>query len=512
MKLFNEYIPGHDWSTDQVEKAHRLGKPKEGGRARPILVKMVNPQDTFSILGNRAARNKMKEDNVHIAQDLTWDQQDILKQERDKGNLAYFVGGRLVVKEGEGKRNFRDSSRGRRRERGSGRASEDGSENSSQRGKRDRRGSAVTREKSNSESESRTRSRDRQRSTEGSPQGIRPWRFGFGSAYREYSTSRDRRNTREKEGAEEKDKDDTFKVPRGPVYRASTRPAHRNPYHYQSRSGSRQTRNSSTMRDRRSNSKTNASTSGQKSGSPSPTGSPVGSPTNSPPTSRGGSRQGSRHSSRPTSRGPSPQQNTSSDKEKDNDPEQQQMEEIGERLRQLSEDPPSKHKPVTSTHTFSNSKLNGNQGRTKSTQNSRLPGSKQDVQPAYKEKKDIPKDPESTREPETESDTDSNSPSTKQPRKRQKTTVRRFGPGAERDKLPKNDSNGTPTTSEGGFRDSRPRARVYTGRRLGRRITDTPSTTHNSRTWNAASSSHVGKPKNMQDSQPLLTEKRNRSS
>ena len=459
IQLLNKYMPGHDWEVEQIEKAHRLGKPREGGRARPILVKMANPQDTYYILGNRDSREKMKKDNIHLSQDLTRDQQDVLKLERDKGNLAYFVGGKLVIRKGEGKfyNRDRDSSRGRRRDRSSSRDRGRGSSSSSLSKKRDRKGSTISGEHSRAGSDSRTRH------TQGSGQDsphlpTKPWRFG--TSQRGSSTSRDRRGLRYGDKADEEEDENTFKKPAEPAYRA--RPAHRNPYYYQSRSASRQTRNSSPPGSR----KMSTHRSKQDSSKNSRVNSPSSSPANSPSASRigstqgsaQGSAQGSRNTSKHSSRGASPQHipnKLSENEEKDQQQKQKELEELRERLRQLSEETPSKHKPAT--HTYTNTKWSSTQ--------------------AAKPKEALMSQTGSTQTPEKDrkqegSDKNSDSdisPGTKQPTKRQKTTYRRYGSknNEKRTAGPSQSSSlDKPAQAEEGQRASRPRTRVYSGRRF----------------------------------------------
>ena len=465
MKLFTKYMPGQDWDTDQVERAHRLGKYKEGGRGRPILVKMANPQDTFYILGNRPVREKMKKDNIHISQDLTRDQQDILKQEKDKGNLAYFVAGKLVIREGEGKFYNRDSSRGRRRDRGRDSVRDRDSESGSYRGKRNRQGSAISRNQSRDDSGSGTRTH--QEPDHASPQRpARPWRFG--STYR----SSPRRNRNE----DQTDKDgNTFKVPEGPAYRP-TRPAHRNPYRYLSRSASRQTRNSSPARSRKSSPQGKHTTKGQNSGASSPS----TSPTNSPTASRTSSRQSSRSPSRHPNRGAKTNQGSSNPNEKgEESPQQQQQLEIGDRLKQLSEETPSKQKPASqrmSPHSKTNwqpPKAKG-KGRDQVKQPA-LPLSPPGLatsQPSYQttgelqEKQSCTTSGAVSNPIQLDSDSDSTSPGSKQPSKKQRRTVRRFGSNSDRAGEESNiRSNSLNSQDQMGHRP-RPRARIYSGRRF----------------------------------------------
>ena len=466
IKLFNEYMPGQEWGVDQVEKAHRLGKFQEGGRARPILVKMSNPQDTFLILGNRKAREKMKENNLHISQDLTRDQQDILKQERDKGNLAYFVSGKLVIREGEGKfpSRDRDSSRGRRRDRGSIRDHDRDSASSNSRNKRDRHGGTIPRDLSRAESGSRTRYN--QRLNQGSPtKSPRPWRFGSG--HQSISTSRERRGSAADDKAAEKD-DNQFKIPKGPAYR-SARPAYRNPYNYMSRSTSRHSRNSSPP----NRGKNSAQGSKQASGQNSRATSPANSPPNSPSTSQTGSRQSSKNSSKHSSRGSSPQHTTSKTRDnKESDAQsqqQQQQEELGERLKQLSEESPSKHKHAIWTPS---------RPKETSTKAKSIETLKQSGQV-------LPTTPKKAFETTTEllsgkqvdtgkletpgnkaSDSEASSPESHPP-KRQKLTNRRFGSGTSLEELPHPKSNPGVNSApliEGSNSTTRPRARVYSRR------------------------------------------------
>ena len=472
IKLFNDYMPGQDWNVGQVEKAHRLGQYKEGGRPRPILVKMVNPQDTFYILGSRKSRDKMKQDNIHIAQDLTRDQQDILKQEKDKGNLAYFVGGKLVVRVGEGKSTYRDNSRGRRNDRGSARNREGSSssrDSSGLRGKRDRRGSAISRDHSRADTDSRTRDDQNQRQ-DNTTGAQKPWRFG--SSNRGSSTSRDRREARGRDKSKEEDQE--FKVPKGPAYRASARPAHRNPYHYQNRSVSRQTRNSrncSPQTGRKNNAPKSNTSSGQNSGAPSPSNSPAKSGVNSPSVSGTASKTGSRHASRHSSRSPSQQSTPNKDKEakEDDTQRQKELEELRERLRQLSEDTPAKQKPAEHT------------------------------QPPKETNRDGSPD-------KTQVDSEPGSPETNQPPKRQRLTYRRSGDRKYTVEQTSNDNySSTQTESNQSENRPRPRARVYSGRGYRGQSMRRPYIPHKGR--NTHMDPHLASPSISLNPQPQLSSK-----
>ena len=521
IKLLNDYMPGHDWEAEQVEKAHRLGKYIEGGRARPILVKMVNPQDTYYILGSKESRGKMKQDNIHISQDLTRDQQDILKQEKDKGNLAYFVGVKLVVREGEGKYFSRDSSRGRRRDRGrvNNRDRESESESSNFRNKRDRQGSTLYRDHSREQSRVRpgTRSRLTQETDQDSTQRpAKPWRFG--DSQRKNSTSPTSRYRRgQSHGDKDQEEGNTFKKPMGTAYRANRRPPHRNPYRYQSRSVSGSTRNASPPGSRSMSTHKNNQNDDKNSGRTSPSTST--SATNSPAGSKAGSNQGSRNPSRHSSRSSSQQHTPSNKKEsgkkdtQDTQEQQRELEELRERLKQLSEETPNKSKSVSKSKTFTNSNwqspkdkraekyqssnpvsfytqsgkskhdtTDDEQEKQKGTQhkvavNQTSSGNetelgKQDriteLAKNYAKKLDHAAKGMVSKETCGKSSDNELSPDSKQPTKRQKTTYRRYGLKAteERKSGPSNTNPDSVAQSGGEFRTSRPRARVYSGRRF----------------------------------------------
>ena len=97
--ILNEYFPQKKWETNHLEKAHRIGKfDHDQDRHRPIVAKFVNPLDAFTILGNRTAREEMKKKSLHISQDLTWNQQEMIRREKDQGRIAYFLKGKFIVK------------------------------------------------------------------------------------------------------------------------------------------------------------------------------------------------------------------------------------------------------------------------------------------------------------------------------------------------------------------------------------------------------------------------------
>jgi hypothetical protein len=101
--LLSDYYPGEEWDRDVIERAHRLGNRNNPNRRgpRPVIAKFQRWGDAMRVMKNRDAREKMNNDGIRLAQDLTKRQSDKLRSLRQEGKSGYFVKGKLRVRDYE---------------------------------------------------------------------------------------------------------------------------------------------------------------------------------------------------------------------------------------------------------------------------------------------------------------------------------------------------------------------------------------------------------------------------
>lgn len=95
VQLLNRFFGTKNWTTDDLERAHRLGR-KSTNRPRPIIAHFHRWQDKLSILKARDCRVEMASTlGIRVSSDLTDRQNHILREERNAGRQAYVWKGRL---------------------------------------------------------------------------------------------------------------------------------------------------------------------------------------------------------------------------------------------------------------------------------------------------------------------------------------------------------------------------------------------------------------------------------
>jgi hypothetical protein len=114
LNVLSTYIPQEKWGAETIERAHRLGhfipnKPNP----RPVIVKFQSWRDAIRVMKDRSARDDMEHDGLRVAQDLTRRQVETLKGLRSEGKVAFYVNGKLKVRENDGDQRF--NARGRSR-------------------------------------------------------------------------------------------------------------------------------------------------------------------------------------------------------------------------------------------------------------------------------------------------------------------------------------------------------------------------------------------------------------
>ena len=109
-KVLTDYYPDEQWGGDVIERAHRLGRYDSrypNSRPRPVIAKFQRWGDAMRVMKNRGARDNMEKDNIRLAQDLTRRQSDQLRSLREEGKSAYFVKGKLQVRDFTSRTHFK---------------------------------------------------------------------------------------------------------------------------------------------------------------------------------------------------------------------------------------------------------------------------------------------------------------------------------------------------------------------------------------------------------------------
>jgi hypothetical protein len=99
--VLNVTSPERGWTNGDISAYHRLGKARSADgtpeRPMPIIVCFACRDDNFLVLRNKKKLNK----DIKIGDDLTWSQRAEIQREFDDGKIAFFAGGKLVVKNKE---------------------------------------------------------------------------------------------------------------------------------------------------------------------------------------------------------------------------------------------------------------------------------------------------------------------------------------------------------------------------------------------------------------------------
>ena len=96
VQLLNRFFPAKTWSTDDVDRAHRLGVQNNSQQPRPIIACLHRWQDKLLVLQNRQGRTEMAETTyIRVASDLTDRQNQRLREEKEAGRKAFFWKGQL---------------------------------------------------------------------------------------------------------------------------------------------------------------------------------------------------------------------------------------------------------------------------------------------------------------------------------------------------------------------------------------------------------------------------------
>jgi len=84
------------WTTEDIERAHRVGT-KKNGQPRTMIVKFGRWRDKMAVITNKAYRSKLEGNGLRVANDLTNNQASIVADAKREGMVAFFRKGKLVV-------------------------------------------------------------------------------------------------------------------------------------------------------------------------------------------------------------------------------------------------------------------------------------------------------------------------------------------------------------------------------------------------------------------------------
>ena len=119
--VLNHYSSVCDWARGDIDRAYRLGEPRDSREPRPIVAQFQRFDDKMMVLGDRGMRDDMRKDSIRIASDLTTKQRSMLAFYRDQGKTAFFVKGKIQIRNQnstnrEKRRNYVNEGTKRKRE------------------------------------------------------------------------------------------------------------------------------------------------------------------------------------------------------------------------------------------------------------------------------------------------------------------------------------------------------------------------------------------------------------
>ena len=92
IKVLNDHTPGKTWSNNDFIRVHRI-KSKRTGPA-PIIARFVRSESKFCALG---ARQRLKDSDFGVANDLSQLQRDELQKVKNEGKRGYWLNGKLHI-------------------------------------------------------------------------------------------------------------------------------------------------------------------------------------------------------------------------------------------------------------------------------------------------------------------------------------------------------------------------------------------------------------------------------
>ena len=95
VKPLNSFHPSKTWTSDDIERAHRVGPVRKNNtRSRTLVARLHRWSDKLLLLEEKENRKDMADKlDVREAADLTDRQQGELRRQKEKGKMAYYRNG-----------------------------------------------------------------------------------------------------------------------------------------------------------------------------------------------------------------------------------------------------------------------------------------------------------------------------------------------------------------------------------------------------------------------------------
>jgi len=95
-----KYMPEVKWSSDVIERAHRLGRPNPNStNPRPMIARFQRWGEVMALMTSKGGRDRMQTDGIRVSQDLTRRQSTRLRELRAEGKVGYYKKGKLHIKD-----------------------------------------------------------------------------------------------------------------------------------------------------------------------------------------------------------------------------------------------------------------------------------------------------------------------------------------------------------------------------------------------------------------------------
>ena len=103
LDILCRYFPQKNWNDCHIERAHRLGplhSRSRSNRPRPVIVRFYCWNDAMAVMRDREGKDRLRvEGGMRVTADLTQKQRDTVSQFKQQGKHAYYVNGRLMVRD-----------------------------------------------------------------------------------------------------------------------------------------------------------------------------------------------------------------------------------------------------------------------------------------------------------------------------------------------------------------------------------------------------------------------------
>ena len=101
VKLLNIFYPSKTWTSDDIERAHRVGPMRKNNtRPRTLIARLHRWSDKLLLLEEKENRKDTADKlGERVAADLTDRQHGELRRQKEKGKMTYYGNGRLCFRE-----------------------------------------------------------------------------------------------------------------------------------------------------------------------------------------------------------------------------------------------------------------------------------------------------------------------------------------------------------------------------------------------------------------------------